>query len=73
MIGGVPVHPGDLILGDADGVVVVARDDLAKVLSACTARTEKEIKIKEELKKGKSTLELYGFDKSLEAKGLKES
>jgi hypothetical protein len=52
---------------------VVARDDLAKVLAVCTLRTEKEIKIKEELKKGKSTLELYGFDKTLEAKGLKES
>lgn len=72
IIGGVPVNPGDLILGDADGVVVVARDDVAKVFSACTLRTEKEIRIKEELKKGKSTLELYGFDKTLEAKGLKE-
>jgi hypothetical protein len=30
-------------------------------------------KIKEELKKDKSTLELYGFDKILQAKGMKES
>jgi len=29
--------------------------------------------IREELKKGRSTLELYGFDKVLEAKGLRES
>lgn len=71
-MGGVTIHPGDLILGDADGVVVVARQDLAEVLNKCKLRREKEEKIKEELKKGKSTLELYGFDKILQAKGLKE-
>jgi len=71
-IGGVTINPGDLILGDADGIVVVARQNLAEVLTKCKLRREKEEKIKEELKKGKSTLELYGFDKILQAKGMKE-
>ena len=71
-MGGVTINPGDLILGDADGVVVVARPDLAEVLNKCKLRQEKEEKIKEELKKGKSTLELYGFDKILQIKGMKE-
>ena len=72
-IGGVSINPGDLILGDCDGVVVVARQDLSEVLAQCKLRREKEKKIKEELKKGKSTLELLGFDKILQTKGLKEA
>jgi 4-hydroxy-4-methyl-2-oxoglutarate aldolase len=71
-IGGVRVHPGDVVLGDADGVVVVSREDLAGVLEKCKLRKEKEERIKKELQMGKSTLELYGFDKILQAKGLKE-
>ena len=31
-VGGVPVHAGDLVVGDADGVVVVSRDRLDDVL-----------------------------------------
>ena len=32
--GGVTVHPGDLVLGDDDGVVVVAREQAEAVLAA---------------------------------------
>lgn len=71
-IGGITVNPGDLVFGDADGVVIVAREEIATVLAACKARVEKEKIIMEKLKKGETTLELYGFNKSLEAKGLKE-
>jgi 4-hydroxy-4-methyl-2-oxoglutarate aldolase len=72
-IGGVLIQPGDVVLGDADGVVAVAARDLPAVLEKCRQRKEKEEKIREELKKGRSTLELFGFDKILEAKGLRES
>ena len=51
---------------------MVARQDLSEVLAQCKLRREKEKKIKEELKKGKSTLELLGLDKILQTKGLKE-
>jgi len=71
-IGGVTINPGDLILGDADGIVVVARQDIAGVLTQCKLRREKEERIKEELKKGRSTLELYGFDIILQTKGVRE-
>ncbi len=72
VIGGVRVHPGDVVLGDADGVVVVSQKDLVEVLEKCKLRKEKEEKIKKELQIGKSTLELYGFDKILQAKGMEE-
>jgi regulator of RNase E activity RraA len=35
--GGVPVMPGDLVIGDADGVVVVPRADAAAVVAAAEA------------------------------------
>ena len=38
-VGDVIVHPGDLILGDLDGLMVVRRDDAARVLAACEEKT----------------------------------
>ncbi len=38
--GGVIVNPGDLILGDADGVVVVPRARIAETISAIEARNQ---------------------------------
>jgi 4-hydroxy-4-methyl-2-oxoglutarate aldolase len=35
--GGVPVHPGDLVLGDLDGVVVVPREELGAVAARVAA------------------------------------
>jgi regulator of RNase E activity RraA len=37
-VGGVAVSPGDLIVGDADGVTVVAREDVTTVLEAAAER-----------------------------------
>jgi RraA family protein len=40
--GGVPVLPGDLVLGDADGVVVVPRADAAEVIAAAESVQRRE-------------------------------
>jgi len=69
---GVHIKPGDLIVGDADGVVVVARKDVADVLRKAKEREAKEAGITEALKAGKTTLELYGFAKLLEREGIPE-
>ncbi len=39
---GMVIHPGDLILGDQDGVVCVAREDVHTVLKAAQAKQEAE-------------------------------
>ncbi len=41
-LGGMPVSPGDLVVGDEDGVVVVPRESAAAVATALTEVREKE-------------------------------
>ncbi|MCM3764551.1 RraA family protein [Neobacillus niacini] len=47
--GGMPIHPGDIIVGDADGVVVIPQSSeqevLAKALEKLTKDQEREAKI----------------------------
>ena len=64
--GGVEVHPGDLILGDCDGVVVVPQAQEDEVFAKAEAKFEKEKHIVEQLLAGKTTLEIYGFDTLIE-------
>ncbi len=68
----VTIAPGDLILGDRDGVVVVRREEAVQVLEKSLAREEKEKTIKERLRAGESTLDIYGFGEILKTRGLTE-
>jgi len=56
---GVEVRPGDLILGDIDGVVVVPRPLVEEVLLAAEACYRDERSMKEELRAGKSMEEVF--------------
>jgi 4-hydroxy-4-methyl-2-oxoglutarate aldolase len=69
--GGQVVNPGDIIAGDTDGVVVIPAGKVEEVLKKAEAIHEKEVWVKEQMKQGKTTMEIYGFDKLLEQKGLK--
>jgi 4-hydroxy-4-methyl-2-oxoglutarate aldolase len=64
--GGVEVNSGDIVIGDRDGVVVVARDRAKEVLKGAQVIAEKEIAILQMLRDGKSTIEIYQFEKLLE-------
>ena len=68
----VTINPGDLVLGDRDGVVVVRRDEALEVYEKSMAREEKEAKIKERLINGETTLDIYGFGAVITARGLTE-
>jgi 4-hydroxy-4-methyl-2-oxoglutarate aldolase len=68
----VTIHPGDLILGDRDGIVVVAFEEAAEVLKKARLREEKEQTIKERLRQGESTLDIFGLSKILEVQGISE-
>jgi RraA family protein len=54
--GGVVCAPGDLIVGDADGVVVVPRSDMRSVLEAATAVLEGEAEARERIARGQAIL-----------------
>jgi hypothetical protein len=41
-LAGTPVNPGDLIVGDADGVVVVPREMAAEIIGAAQAKLDSE-------------------------------
>jgi len=64
------VHPGDLILADDDGIVVVARERAAPVLAASRAREAKEAANRARFERGALGLDLYGMREALAQKGL---
>jgi 4-hydroxy-4-methyl-2-oxoglutarate aldolase len=64
-VGGVEVRAGDWIVGDSDGVVVVAVAALGDVLAAGRGRAEKEARFFTELRGGATTLNLLGLDADL--------
>jgi 4-hydroxy-4-methyl-2-oxoglutarate aldolase len=61
LIGDVMVSPGDLVVGDADGVVVVPRLRAAEVIAKSQQRERDEAAILKRLEAGESTLQVYGF------------
>ena len=61
VVGGVPVRSGDVVVADADGVVVVRRERLADVVEASRARVAREDRVMERLRAGELTLDLLGL------------
>jgi 4-hydroxy-4-methyl-2-oxoglutarate aldolase len=68
---GALVTPGDVIVADDDGVVVVPRETAQGVLAKSKAREEKEAGVRARLSAGELGLDIYGFRERLAAKGLK--
>ena len=58
---GVAVNPGDLVVGDDDGIVVVRPDQLDGLMARCKVRLAKEEAFVEKIRSGVSTIELQGL------------
>jgi RraA family protein len=67
-VGGLVVQPGDLVLGDLDGVIAIPAADAAALLPRTLAHLEREAKIRKTNIEGTSDPER--FDAILRAKGL---
>ena len=60
-VGGVTIVTGDLIVGDADGVVAIPQADIERILDAADARVAQERDFFTRLRAGASTVELYSL------------
>lgn len=71
-VGGIVVRPGDIIVGDDDGVVVVPPEDAKEVIARALEREARERELAKALAEGKHTYYIRGYDKALAATGVKE-
>ena len=67
---GAQVKPGDVIVADADGIVVVPRQAAADVRKLARDRFAKESQTRERLKKGELGLDFYGLRAKLAELGV---
>jgi 4-hydroxy-4-methyl-2-oxoglutarate aldolase len=67
---GAIVNPGDVIVGDADGVVVVPRQASAEIAKLGDQRRAKEERSRERLGKGELGVDMYGLRTKLKELGV---
>ena len=65
--GGVTVHPGDVLFGDDDGVVVASESRIAELLSAAEAIQKTEADVVARMERGESLLTMLNFDEHYRA------
>ncbi len=69
-INGQLVAPGDAVLADDDGVLVVARSQIGAALAAARARAEKEDAARAAFRRGELGLDRYGLRTVLSRQGV---
>lgn len=62
-IGEVIIEPGDLVIGDRDGVVIVPKGRIEEAVELSKKREEKEANTRARLLNGETSLQIYGWDK----------
>jgi 4-hydroxy-4-methyl-2-oxoglutarate aldolase len=71
-VAGVTVNPGDLVVGDADGVLAIPPAQVETAVSNAESRMAKEADIKRKLDEGKTLYEVAGLKSLFEAAGIVE-
>ncbi|MHC5256562.1 4-carboxy-4-hydroxy-2-oxoadipate aldolase/oxaloacetate decarboxylase [Streptomyces sp. UC4497] len=70
VIGGETIRPGDVIVADDDGVVVVPRERAAEAAEKSRAREEKEVATRAAFLEGQLGLDRYGLRDTLKRLGV---
>ncbi|MFE0903654.1 4-carboxy-4-hydroxy-2-oxoadipate aldolase/oxaloacetate decarboxylase [Streptomyces rochei] len=70
VIGGQVIHPGDVIVADDDGVVVVPREHARDAAEASEAREQKEAAARAAFLEGQLGLDRYGLRETLTRLGV---
>jgi 4-hydroxy-4-methyl-2-oxoglutarate aldolase len=68
----VVVCPGDLVVADGDGVIVIPRKEAAAVVKAAQAKMQREAEIAEAVRAGATVWDLSGAAKAYEKLGITE-
>lgn len=71
VIAGQIVNPGDAIVADDDGVVIVRRSEVRDVTAKSRAREDKEAASRKRLTSGELGIDMYGWRERLKEKGLR--
>ena len=69
-IGDVLIHPGDIIVGDRDGLAVVPLDEVESAIASSLAREDKEAGQRKAIGEGAMTADLLGLTETLRRLGL---
>ena len=72
VVSGVTVNPGDLIVGDADGVMAIPPAQVEAAVRNAEARMAKEAEIKRRLDEGQTLYDVAGMKSLFEAAGIVE-
>jgi 4-hydroxy-4-methyl-2-oxoglutarate aldolase len=67
---GVTVRPGDVVIGDQDGVVIVKREQAAEIAKLSDARVAREKLTRERLRAGELGVDFYGLREKLLTLGV---
>jgi 4-hydroxy-4-methyl-2-oxoglutarate aldolase len=70
VLGGQTVRPGDVVVADDDGVLVVPRGDVPRALTASQARLDKEAATRAAFQAGELGLDRYGLRERLAEFGI---
>lgn len=62
VLGGVEINPGDIVVGDDDGVVVIPKAAAGEVLTSVTAVAAREEDIRARIHAGETTLDIFELD-----------
>jgi len=69
--GDVVIRPGDIVIGDRDGVCVVAKDEVDSAIAVSLAREDKEVQQRKVIEAGTSTtVDLLNLGETLKRFGL---
>ncbi len=72
LCGGVRVNPGDLIVADDDGIVVVPTDRIEEALANARARVAREKEMLPKLATGRTPYDVWGLDQAVKRAGVQE-
>lgn len=70
--GGIAVRPGDIILGDADGVVVIPREHAPEILGKAQAAIAKEQQLRKRIEQGEFIFDILKLGDVVKGLGIVE-